>query len=288
MRSVPLLLALTVLAPIRPWAQDLSSLPGTYEAIQRVAERTLNSEGVGRHGDSTGEGTGLMGQPVTGTLTLAADNTFTIAMAYFDEGTWQALNDEKGKGFLRFTGKRDSFDAVYQGEYGLGVGELGLWVQEGNEWFLIQFRKSTEPGTMPSDPYSANEAALASMFGQGDVKVDFAEVKKGSASGVRVQQGVFSKGTRFGTPDTAKDPATHSDARVVLTFLPDGRFTIVATATGTTKNGTYVAEGSQLRLKLEGGEQEESWEIGRDSISGKFAIRPAGSGGAFLMEVPLE
>jgi hypothetical protein len=287
MRPFRLGLVVSWLLPVAGLAQDLSSLPGTYESVQRVPERLLKSQGIGPRGGNE-ESIGLVGQPVTGTLTIASDSTFSIAMAYFDEGTWEALKDDKGKPFLRFNGKRDSFDAVFQGEYGLRTGELGVWMQEAGEWWLVEFRKSAEPGQMPMDPYAASEAALASMFGQGDVKVDFAEVNKGSASGVRVQQGVFSKGTRFGSPDTAgKDSVSHSDSRVVLTFLPDGRFTITATLSGMTQNGTYQAEGSSLRLQLEGA-AEEIWEIGRDSMSGKFAIRPAGSGGAFLFEVPFE
>jgi hypothetical protein len=188
---------------------------------------------------------------------------------------------------LRFTGKRDSFDAIYQGEYGIGSNEVGMWMQDAGEWWLVEFRKSAEPGEAAADPYGASEAALATMFGQGDVKVDFAEVKKGSATGVRVQEGAFSKGARFGSPDVSAGPASHVDNRVVMTFLPDGRFTISATLSGETKNGTYKAEGSDLQLTLDDGVQEK-WEIGRDGMSGKFAIRPVGSGGAFFFEVPLQ
>lgn len=275
------------LLPAAVLGQDLSRLPGTYDCIQRVPERVLKDEGIGVRGGNS-ESIGLIGQPMSGQLTLAADKSFTIALENFDEGTWEVLKDEKTKKpFLRFTGKMNSFDAIFQGEYGIGANEIGLWLQDGGEWWLAEFRKSAEPGVAPSDPYATNEAALASMFGQGDVKVDFAEVKKGSSSGVRVQQGAFSMGARFGSPDTSKNPGTHSDNRVVMTFLPDGRFTIAATLTGESKNGTYKADGSELRLSLEGG-VEETWEIGRDTVSGKFAIRPAGSGGAFFFEVPLQ
>jgi hypothetical protein len=289
MRAPRFLMFFSWLLPAAGLAQDISSLPGTYESVQRVPERTLNSEGIGPGGGNA-ETIGMVGQPVTGTLTIAADKTFTIAMGYFDEGTWEVLKDDKGKWFLRFTGKRDTFDAVFQGDYGLRAGEVGVWMKDAGEWWLVEYRKSAEPGMAPTDPYAASEAALSTMFGQGSIKVDFAEVAKGSASGVRVQGGVFSKGARFGSPgdpNKSDEAALASESRVVLTFLPDGRFTIQATMSGETKNGTYKAEGSNLKLTLDGA-AEEAWEIGRDSMSGKFAIRPARSGGMFLLEVPLQ
>lgn len=264
---------------------SIEGLPGTYSAVQRFTETAISNQGLGK--TSTDDPwLGGLGQPVSGTLTLAANKTFSISMSYFDEGTWDILYDQEKKAeFLRFVGKKDSFDAVLAVRGLIMPGELGVWLQDNGAWYMVQFRKVAEPGTMPTDTYTASEVAVSSMFGQGDVKVDFAEVAKGSASGVRVGEGAFTKGARFGTPDTAKNSEEHSDARITMTFLPDGRFTVASTLSGEVQNGTYQANGSELRLTLDGAEAE-MWEIGRDTISGKFAIRPAGSGASFLIEVP--
>jgi hypothetical protein len=279
--------------PAAAAAQDLASLAGTYQSLQRLTPQMLEAQGITLEGTSANEANvldrndllGVMGDAVEGTLTLAANGTFSLSMAYYDEGTYQFVVDDKtNRPFLRFTGKRESFDAHFQGEYAMKPGDIGAWMRGADQqMFLIQFRKSAAPGITPMDSSLAGEADVTSMFGQGNVKVDFAEVAKGSSTGVRVAGGAFTMGARFGS---AANEMT--EERVLLLFLPDGRFTISTTISGVTRNGTYRAEGSELRLKLDDAPAEELWEIGRESFSGKFAIRPAGSDEAFFLEVPLQ
>jgi hypothetical protein len=288
-----LLLIVAVSAPVR--AQDLAALSGNYDAVQRISEKALQAQGYGPDGRKTdpllhvGEPKflGFVGEPTTGTLTLAADGTFSMNLGVFIEGRYEILLDEQlKKPFLRFSSPNISFDANFQGERGLAPGELGIWSEEPDDWYLIQFRKTGRAGEVPLDPYAAGEAELASLFGQGEVKVDFAQVAKGSTTGVMVAQGRFTRGARFGSAARPNDSTELSSARVVLVFLPDGRFTVSNTISGAAQNGTYRIEGSELYLQPDGA-AEEAWQIGRDQISGRFAIRPAGPN-AFFFEVPLE
>ncbi len=262
-----------------------SELPGTYQGIQRIRTDILQKLGIGPSGMAKGEGRGrpgLVGDPLQATLVLAANSHFTIDLGGFDEGRWVILtHEETGKQYLRFQGKKASYEALFQQEWGLSSNEIGIWKEEGGAWWMLQFRKVGQTGYTPPDLTEYTEAAMAQAFGKGRLQADFESVGQGSASGSRIQEGRFSPGTRF----SGSMGAPQTNEQIALTFLPDGRFTVSAMLAGVSTSGIYEVKGNALWLQLEGTAKEE-WQLARDKLSGQFLIRQKGTED-WLVEVSL-